>query len=304
MSDDENIDCDFDFDYKDDDCGGLDDDDDDIITLKSGGTFPVSFEVSKKLAENAKFVTTILEGDADATSIEIRQVQPEILKIVIEYLNSCDKTIWNATQWINTFNIGIMVKIRDAANYMDIKQIYLLAKDATEKKEKEINSLIDIKLTTISQPMGSNESIKLIDEMLLTFKPQKMVLSAVSDNMKWSAQQVSEWIGSIGDEYKQYVQEFVDNDIDGKFMNEIGDDELKEMEINLELHRKTIMSAWSKLCDMGLIHCTVTNMIYLIERILKRNVFGVDDNGKEIICGYFKENKINARLFISLVEKG
>merc|ERR1719471_2659072 len=65
--------------------GGLDDDDE-FLTLKSGGQQPESFEISRKCAELSKFVTTILEGDADATSIEIRQVPPETLKHVIDYL--------------------------------------------------------------------------------------------------------------------------------------------------------------------------------------------------------------------------
>ena len=65
--------------------GGLDDEEE-ILTLKSGGQNPKSFEISKKCAELSKFVTTILEGDAEAVSIEIRQVPPETLAHVIEYL--------------------------------------------------------------------------------------------------------------------------------------------------------------------------------------------------------------------------
>ena len=45
----------------DEEVGGLDDDEE-ILTLKSGGQNPKSFEISKKCAELSKFVTTILEG--------------------------------------------------------------------------------------------------------------------------------------------------------------------------------------------------------------------------------------------------
>merc|ERR1712083_704301 len=62
------------------------DEDDEILSLQSGGRGPQKFEISRKCAELSKFVTTILEGDADATSIEIRQVPPETLKHVIDYL--------------------------------------------------------------------------------------------------------------------------------------------------------------------------------------------------------------------------
>ena len=121
---------------KDDDAGGLDDDVE-VLTLKSGGNEPKSFEVDKKDASLSKFVTTILEGDQDATSIEIRQVPPETLEHVITYLKHhkgkepdplpcpvrsihmsqivSDK--WDAT-WIDAFDKKTIFEIILAANYM------------------------------------------------------------------------------------------------------------------------------------------------------------------------------------------
>eukprot|EP01083_Nonionella_stella_P085051 235560_1 len=146
--------------------GGLEDDDD-VLTLKSGGQQPKSFEISKKCAELSKFVTTILEGDADATSIEIRQVPPETLEHVITYLKHhkgkepdplpcpvrsihmaqivSDK--WDAT-WIDAFDKKTIFEIILAANYMDIKSLLHLgcAKIATLIKQldqKEINRIIE-----------------------------------------------------------------------------------------------------------------------------------------------------------------
>ena len=46
---------------EDEEQGGLDEDDD-ILTLKSGGQNPKSFEIPKTSASLSKFVTTILEG--------------------------------------------------------------------------------------------------------------------------------------------------------------------------------------------------------------------------------------------------
>jgi len=153
-------------DVEEEEAGGLDDDDE-FLTLKSGGQQPESFEISKKSAELSKFVTTILEGDSDATSIEIRQVPPETLKHVIEYLQHhkgkepdplpcpvrsihmaqivSDK--WDAT-WIDAFDKKTIFEIILAANYMDIKSLLHLgcAKIATLIKQldqKEINRIIE-----------------------------------------------------------------------------------------------------------------------------------------------------------------
>merc|ERR1712083_88700 len=111
--------------------------------------------------------TTILEGDADATSIEIRQVPPATLKLVVGYLKHhkgkepealpcpvrsihmaqivSDK--WDAT-WIDAFDKKTIFEIILAANYMDIKSLLHLgcAKIATLIKQldqKEINRIIE-----------------------------------------------------------------------------------------------------------------------------------------------------------------
>merc|ERR1712087_947944 len=153
-------------DAEEEEVGGLDDDDE-TLTLKSGGQQPKSFEISKKSAELSKFVTTILEGDSEATSIEARQVPPETLSHVIDYLKHhkgaepdalpcpvrsihmaqivSDK--WDAT-WIDAFDKKTIFEVILAANYMDIKSLMHLgcAKIATLIKQldqKEINRIIE-----------------------------------------------------------------------------------------------------------------------------------------------------------------
>jgi S-phase kinase-associated protein 1 len=153
-------------DAEEEEVGGLDDEEE-FLTLKSGGQQPKSFEISKKSAELSKFVTTILEGDSEATSIEIRQVPPETLSHVIDYLKHhagkepdplpcpvrsihmaqivSDK--WDAT-WIDAFDKKTIFEIILAANYMDIKSLLHLgcAKIATLIKQldqKEINRIIE-----------------------------------------------------------------------------------------------------------------------------------------------------------------
>merc|ERR1712113_570136 len=68
----------------------------------------------------------------------------------------------------------------------------------------------------------------------------------IIEKTKWTAKQCSEWVGSLGDKYKQYVDAFVDNGVDGELLGEIADEELKEI-VASGLHRKKILTAWNKL---------------------------------------------------------
>jgi len=148
--------------------GGLDDEVEPLeLDLKSGGQEPKKFPISKKSAELSKLVTSVLEGDADAVTIDVRQVQPETLAYVVAYLEHhkgkepeplpcpvrsihmsqivSDK--WDAT-WIDAFDKKTIFEIILAANYMDIKSLLHLgcAKIATLIKQldqKEINRIIE-----------------------------------------------------------------------------------------------------------------------------------------------------------------
>merc|ERR1711902_142861 len=134
---------------------------------KSGGQDPKTFEISKGHAELSKFVTTWVEGDSEATSIEIRQVPAETLSHVVDYLkhhkgkepdplpcpvrsihmNQIVSDKWDAT-WIDAFDKKTIFEVILAANYMDIKSLLHLgcAKIATLIKQldqKEINRIIE-----------------------------------------------------------------------------------------------------------------------------------------------------------------
>eukprot|EP01084_Bolivina_argentea_P184576 318340_1 len=74
------------------------------------------------------------------------------------------------------------------------------------------------------------------DELQIQIKPKT----------KWSANECSQWVGSLGDLYKQYMKPFIDNGIDGALLAEIDDDTLKEI-ITSGLHRKKILLAWAQL---------------------------------------------------------
>lgn len=166
----------------DEDYGGGLDEDAQMLTLKSGGQAPKTFELDRKSAELSKFVTTILEGDETATSIEIRQVPPETLEHVITYLQHhkgkepdplpcpvrsihmsqivSDK--WDAT-WIDAFDKKTIFEIILAANYMDIKSLLHLgcAKIATLIKQldqKEINRIIEEEEKYRREHAQSNEN--------------------------------------------------------------------------------------------------------------------------------------------------
>eukprot|EP00483_Globobulimina_turgida_P008043 UN08059 len=137
-----------------DDDGGLFDDFEETITLQSGGANPVSFEVNKRCVESSKFLTTVFEGDADATSVEIRCVDAETLKLVVHYLrneHNTDVSVWDAKVWIDSFDLMTLSQIEGAANYMDIKSLYDLAKDAMDRKEKQMNMLIYTKMSNMGK---------------------------------------------------------------------------------------------------------------------------------------------------------
>eukprot|EP01083_Nonionella_stella_P100332 282840_1 len=63
---------------------------------------------------------------------------------------------------------------------------------------------------------------------------------------KMSTKEVSNWIGSLGSAYKQYVKPCIENAIDGSLLDELNEDSLSDMITN-KIHRKKIMLEWYKL---------------------------------------------------------
>ena len=62
------------------------DDWDDTLLLVSGGEVPVRYDVPKRYLEVSSFCTTILEGDSEAISMEVRQVSPHYLTMIVKYM--------------------------------------------------------------------------------------------------------------------------------------------------------------------------------------------------------------------------
>eukprot|EP01083_Nonionella_stella_P172591 592801_1 len=149
-------------------CPGLDSDDE-MITLSSGGPNPVEFEVNRRDTEGSKFCTTIFEGDADATNIEIRQVEPNVLEMIVHYLKHYRDSSWNANEWIEGFDINALSDIVDGANYMDIQSLYNLAKCALDAKEKVLCQWIDDKMRNILMKTKTNVVMQMIDDLLFVF---------------------------------------------------------------------------------------------------------------------------------------
>merc|ERR1719333_496122 len=69
----------------DEDCG-LDDEETTKVTLVSSGDNPEKIELEKDYAKQSKLVSNILEGDADATEIQVKQVDSETLQKIVDYL--------------------------------------------------------------------------------------------------------------------------------------------------------------------------------------------------------------------------
>eukprot|EP01083_Nonionella_stella_P015354 42955_1 len=92
------------------------------------------------------------------------------------------------------------------------------------------------------------QSLKILDaekanESHQEDEPQQTI--EIIDKTKWSADDCAKWVGSLGNAYKQYMESFVHNGIDGDLLNELDHDTLKEV-IPLKLHRTKILMAWHK----------------------------------------------------------
>ena len=136
---------------------GLDDDEVTQITLVSSGDNPERIEVNKEYAKMSKLVANILEGDADATEIQVKQVDGQTLGKIVAYLEhhegkepaeiakpirsvKMEKIVedpWDA-EFITNLSKRALFQLILGANYMDCKSLLHLgcAKVATMIKGK------------------------------------------------------------------------------------------------------------------------------------------------------------------------
>lgn len=136
---------------------GLDDDENKVITLVSSGENPQKFELPLAQAMMSKLVSNIVEGDADAKDIQVKQVDAATLKLVVTYLKhhngkepteiakpirsvKMEKIVedpWDAN-FINELKKRQLFQLILGANYMDCKSLLHLgcAKVATMIKGK------------------------------------------------------------------------------------------------------------------------------------------------------------------------
>jgi len=129
-----------------------------IILIPSGGdNAEMGQTISKEYAKMSKLVANILEGDAEAKEIQVKQVDAETLKQIIEYLKhhkgkepaeiakpirsvKMEKIVedsWDA-DFINRLQKRQLFQLILGANYMDCKSLLHLgcAKVATMIKGK------------------------------------------------------------------------------------------------------------------------------------------------------------------------
>lgn len=141
----------------DDEIDGLENDDGDKITLVSSGENPQRFKIKRDFARQSKLVANILEGDSDATEIQVKQVDGDTLKLITDYLAhhrgkepaeiakpirsvKMEKIVedtWDA-EYINALPKRSLFQLILGANYMDCKSLLHLgcAKVATMIKGK------------------------------------------------------------------------------------------------------------------------------------------------------------------------
>ena len=135
---------------------GLDDDETQITLIPSGDN-PAGLSINRNYAKMSKLVSNILEGDADANEIQVKQVDGDTLKLIGEYLDhhkgvepaprskqvrsvKMEKIVedsWDAT-FINKLQKGQLFQLILGANYMDVDSLLHLgcAKIATMIKGK------------------------------------------------------------------------------------------------------------------------------------------------------------------------
>jgi len=146
----------------DDDEGGLDDDDEEITLVAKDGK---ELSLPKKAALMSSLVDSIIQGDKDATRIEIKKVEGAVLDLIVEYLKHHNGKVpedikkpirsvkmnkivddpWDA-DFINKNTIRDVFAIILGANYMDIKSLLHLgcAKIATLIKGKSPDEIKEI----------------------------------------------------------------------------------------------------------------------------------------------------------------
>merc|ERR1719373_1067427 len=69
-----------------DDIGGLEDGEADSITLVSSGDNAKKLKLKRDYAKQSKLVANILEGDSDASEIQVKQVDGATLELIVKYL--------------------------------------------------------------------------------------------------------------------------------------------------------------------------------------------------------------------------
>jgi len=144
-------------DVSDEEVGGLEDNDSDKITLVSSGDNAQKLKLKRDYAKQSKLVANILEGDTDATEIQVKQVDGSTLELIVKYLKhhkgkepaeiakpirsvKMEKIVedtWDA-EYINALAKRALFQLILGANYMDCKSLLHLgcAKVATMIKGK------------------------------------------------------------------------------------------------------------------------------------------------------------------------
>jgi len=140
-----------------DDIGGLEDGEADSITLVSSGDNAKKLKLKRDYAKQSKLVANILEGDSDASEIQVKQVDGSTLELIVKYLEhhkgkepaeiakpirsvKMEKIVedtWDA-EYINALAKRALFQLILGANYMDCKSLLHLgcAKVATMIKGK------------------------------------------------------------------------------------------------------------------------------------------------------------------------
>eukprot|EP00483_Globobulimina_turgida_P012509 UN12532 len=153
------------------------------ITLKCGDL--IEFKVPKDIVMQSCLIKTMWSGDQTETEIPLPNVSGEVLQKVIKYMQMQHKhkkdINYNIIEWMNSFDKETIAEVILAANYLDIRPLEQLAKDAMdriksinineedERKAELLNRVIEERYNLLKKDANSYSVMKIIDGLLLMF---------------------------------------------------------------------------------------------------------------------------------------
>ena len=175
-------------------------------------------------------------------------------KSIPKQLKSQGFALSDITFLINKTQSNPDINLYDALVITQQKQIHenrrLIMSPSISWNHQSMN-YSQLKITALIFGFNKTITYKSYDEEVLHLVNHLCVLYYVPwyfhDKESLSNIEVAQWIAFLAEGYQLYQNEFIENAIDGEFMNETDDEILRELLINNADHRKHILQSWARL---------------------------------------------------------